>query len=78
MEIENEKNFTPKKQILTEKVICPNCTRSVKILLKNNLFKSNGININQKFSLYLNLIIFNALIVNIILHLFIAFFATKK
>lgn len=52
MEIENQNYITPGKPILSEKVICPNCTRSVKIILNNNLFKSNGIDIQPKvFSL---------------------------
>ena len=46
MEIENGSNYTstPKKQIITEKLICPNCTETVNIISKKDLLISNGIN----------------------------------
>ena len=36
MEIENGINYTPKKAILTEIVICPYCSESVKVTERNS------------------------------------------
>ena len=42
MEIENGNNYTPKKPLLMEKISCPHCSESVKIISRNNLLISNG------------------------------------
>ena len=47
MEIENEDDFIPKKNILTDVAVCPNCSESVKITSKNKLLMSNGNNEEQ-------------------------------
>ena len=51
MEIENGINYTPKKPILTEIVICPYCSESVKVTERNNLLISNGNYRQQKILL---------------------------
>ena len=47
MEIENEDDFIPKKNIFTDVAVCPNCSESVKITSKNKLLMSNGNNEEQ-------------------------------
>jgi protein neuralized len=41
-------DFTPKKNILVEKITCPNCSESVKIKSRNDLLISNGNDQQQK------------------------------
>ena len=48
MEIENGSDYTPKKKIIKEKLMCPNCSESVKIFSSNNIFISNGNEQQQK------------------------------
>ena len=42
MEIESESNFPLKRQFFSEKVICPKCNETTKVIIKDNLLKSNG------------------------------------
>lgn len=48
MEIESESNFPLKSQFFSEKVICPKCNETTKVIIKDNLLKSNGISFQPK------------------------------
>ena len=50
MEIESEEKFHLKKQFFSEKIICPNCNETTKVIIKDNLLKSNGISFQPKIT----------------------------